>query len=145
VSTTTSLQPYSQDSTGQLEVERHDSTAKHLAWGGALIGAGLAVICPPAGIALLAAGGAAAGAGGIVGHFWHNIPKKAVAAMSELLEDGQSGLVVVAVNHKEVDITPLLVKAQKKIVIDTVSGDLVSAYQTALKEAAYEAKAKATA
>jgi hypothetical protein len=38
------------------------------------------------------------------------------------------------------------VKAQKKIVIDTVSGDLVSAYQTALKkEATYAAKAKATA
>jgi hypothetical protein len=36
---------------GELQVERHDSTAKHFAWGGALVGAALVVVAPPAGAA----------------------------------------------------------------------------------------------
>ena len=32
---------------GSVEVERHDSTAKHLAWGGALVGGALCVVAPP--------------------------------------------------------------------------------------------------
>src|SRR5215471_20745950 len=32
---------------GQLQVERHDTPTKHLAWGGAAIGAALLVVCPP--------------------------------------------------------------------------------------------------
>jgi hypothetical protein len=63
---------------GQLQVERHDTTTKHLAWGGLAIGAALTVVCPPAGIAALAAGGAAgAGIGAWIGHFWNTIPKDA--------------------------------------------------------------------
>jgi hypothetical protein len=121
---------------GQLEVERHDSTAKHLAWGGALLGAALVVVAPPVGIGMLAAGGTAAGAGGIVGHFHKNIPKATVAQMGDLLEAGQSGLVVAAVNKNGRDIEPLLANAEKKIVVDTVKGDLESAYGDALKKEA---------
>ena len=123
------------DAAGQLQVERHDSTAKHLAWGGALLGAALVVVAPPVGVGMLAAGGAVAGAGGIVGHFWHNIPKDTVQDMGTLLADGESGLVVVAVNRKGEDITPLLANAEKKIVVDTLKGDLESAYEEAVKEA----------
>jgi uncharacterized membrane protein len=123
------------DAQGKLQVERHDSTAKHLAWGGALLGAALTVVAPPVGVSMLAAGGTAAGAGGIVGHFWHNIPKDTVHDMGNLLEKGESGLLVVAVNRKGADITPLLTQAETKIVVDTVKGDLESAYEEALKEA----------
>jgi len=122
------------DAHGQLEVERHDSTAKHLAWGGALLGAAVAVVAPPVGIGMLAAGGA--GAGGIVGHFWHNIPKETVREMSDLLAAGESGLVVVAVDRSGVDITPLLANAEKKVVVDSVKGDLEKAYNDALKKEA---------
>jgi uncharacterized membrane protein len=120
------------DENGNLRVDRHDSSAKHLTWGGALLGAALTVVAPPVGVGMLAASGVAAGAGGIVGHFWHNIPKDTVKEMGDLLSDGQSGLVVVAVDRKGTDIEPMLAKAQKKIVIDTVKGDLESAYNDAL-------------
>jgi hypothetical protein len=61
---------------GQLEVERHDTTTKHLAWAGVAVGAALTVVFPPAGIAALAvAGGAGAGVGAWIGHFWNTIPK----------------------------------------------------------------------
>jgi uncharacterized membrane protein len=124
------------DARGELEVDRHDSTAKHLAWGGALLGAALTVVAPPVGVGMLAAGGTLAGAGGIVGHFHHNIPKDTVRQMGDLLDSGQSGIVVVAVNHKGNDIEPLLENAEKKIVIDTVKGDLESAYDDALRKEA---------
>jgi uncharacterized membrane protein len=124
------------DSHGQLEVDRHDSTAKHLAWGGALLGAALTIVAPPVGVGVLAASGATAGAGGIVGHFHHNIPKDTVRQMGDLLDAGESGLMVVAVNHKGSDIEPLLSNATKKIVVDTPAGDLESAYNEALKKEA---------
>jgi hypothetical protein len=37
------------DASGELPAERHDSTAKHLAWGGALPGAALVIMAPPVG------------------------------------------------------------------------------------------------
>jgi uncharacterized membrane protein len=124
------------DADGDLQVERHDSTAKHFAWGGALIGAALVIVAPPVGIAAVAAGGAAlAGAGGIVGHFWNNISKEKLGEISELLHSGDSGLLIVAVNHKGTDITPLLENAENKTVIETKAGDLDAAFEHGLEKA----------
>jgi uncharacterized membrane protein len=124
------------DANGELQLERHDSTAKHFAWSGALLGAALVVVAPPVGIAAVAAGGAGvAAAGGIVGHFWNNIPKEKIREVSDLLHAGQSGLLIVAVNHKGTDIAPLLDKAEKKTVIETTAGDLDAAFESGLQKA----------
>jgi hypothetical protein len=111
------------DAAGNVQVERHDSTTKHLAWGGAILGAALVVVAPPVGAAVLASG-AAAGAGAWVGHFHHNIPKKDVEAAANLLEAGHSGLIVVAVNRRGEDIEPLLRNADKTVVTNTTWGNL---------------------
>lgn len=122
------------DEQGQLQVDRHNSTAKHLAWGSAILTSALVVVAPPAGIAAVAAGGAAgASAGGLVGHFWHTIPKDKIREVSDLLESGESGLLIVAVNPKGTDITPLLGKAKRSTVVQTTAGDLDAAYADALK------------
>jgi uncharacterized membrane protein len=124
------------DASGELQVERHDSTAKHMAWGGALIGAALCIVAPPVGIAAVAAGaGALAGVGGIVGHFWNTISKEKLGEVSELLHSGEAALLIVAVNHKGTDISPLLENAEKKTVIETKAGDLDAAFDNALKKA----------
>lgn len=115
------------DPDGTLQVERHDSTAKHVAWGGALIGAALVVVAPPAGAAVLAGAAVGGGAGALVGHFWHNIPKDDVEALGELLQSGQSGLIVVAVNKESTDIEPLLGGAETTRVTQTTWGDLDAA------------------
>jgi uncharacterized membrane protein len=125
---------------GEVEVERHDSTAKHLAWGGALVGAALFVVAPPLAPAALGLGGGAsaaglAGAGGIAGHFWHNVPKATIREMTDTLEDGDSGLVIVAVNPLGSDITPMLAGADKVVVDATTKGDLEGAYDDAIKKA----------
>jgi hypothetical protein len=44
-----------EDASGQSWYS-NDTTTKHLAWGGLAIGAALAVVCPPAGIAAIAGG-----------------------------------------------------------------------------------------
>ena len=74
-------------------------------------------------------------AGGLAGHFWHNIPKATIREMSDLLEEGESALIVVAVNKKGSDIEPLFAGATKCIVDDTTKGDLEAAYNEAVAKA----------
>ena len=130
-----SLAVLTKDADGKLQEERHDSTAKHLAWGGIALGAALAVVAPPVGVGMLASAGAVGGTGAIVGHFHHNISKEKLQEVSDLLESGQSGVVVVAVNHKESDIKPLLSGSEKTVVIETRAGDIDAEFEKAVSEA----------
>ena len=124
------------DENGQLQVERHDSTTKHLAWTGVAVGAALCVICPPAGVGSLAAGaGAGAGIGAWVGHFWNQIPKEDIRELGDLLESGESGIFVVTVNPKETDITPLLMHPERHKVVQTKAGDWDAVADRAIKQA----------
>ena len=113
------------DSNGKLEIDRHDSTTKHLAWAGAA----LAVVTPGLGLAVGSGGGA------IVGHFHHNIPKDKVREAGTLLESGEAGLIIVAVNKKGTDITPLLRNAEKSSVTQTTAGNLEAEIDKELAEA----------
>jgi uncharacterized membrane protein len=114
----------SKGANGRLELERHDSSAKHRAWGGAMLGGVLTLVAPPVGAAAMAAGaGAGAGAGGLVSHFRHTLPKDDVREISNLLEVGESGLIVVAVNPQGTDIAPLLGGASRSKIIETKAGD----------------------
>lgn len=121
------------DAQGQLEVERHDSTTKHLAWTGAALGGALTVVCPPAGIAVAA--GAGAGIGAWIGHFWHTIPKADIRELGDLLDDGESAIFVVAVNRKQVDLAPLLLHPVKSKVVQTKAGDWEAVAERALGQA----------
>ena len=125
------------DPSGKLKMDRHDSTAKHLAWGGALLGGAMVVLAPPVGAAMLAGTGAEmAGAGAIIGHFWHNIPKDELRRMSDLLDSGEAALVVVAVDHTGADVGALLANATTKVVTDTTRADFDAAFAEALQETA---------
>ncbi|HEY1104930.1 MAG TPA: hypothetical protein VGE78_02170 [Agromyces sp.] len=132
------------DADGKLKIDRHDSSAKHLAWGGAIVGAALAVVVPPLGLATLgsaaASAGVLAGAGGIIGHFHRNIPKHVVDEMNDLLQAGEAGLVVVAVNPKGTDVEALLANAQKKVVAVT-DGNAKGTTDDALEKAFESAEA----
>ncbi|MDL9981121.1 hypothetical protein [Microbacterium candidum] len=129
------------DADGQLKIDRHDTSAHHLAWGGAVLGATLAVFVPVIGFTTLVgtatSAGVLAGAGGIIGHFHRNIPKATIEEMDKVLQSGAAGLVVVAVNPKGADIDALLAGAVKKVVTNEVANDK-DATVSAL-EAAFEA------
>jgi hypothetical protein len=76
----------------------------------------MAVVAPGVGLA--------AGAGAIVGHFHHNIPKEKVEEAGTLLESGEAGLIVVAVNKLGTNITPLLKNAEAASVAQTTADSL---------------------
>jgi uncharacterized membrane protein len=119
----TSVGLLTKDCDGRLHVERHNSTAKHLEWGGALLGAALVVLAPAAGIEILAAVGLS-GAGAIVGHFRQHADPEELAAIARVLEVGDSALVVVVVNRQGQELTPLLSHADGRASVDMPWGDL---------------------
>ena len=135
------------DAEGKLKISRHDTTAKHLAWGGAILGSLLAIIAPPLGLVVMTGsvvggiaagavvqGGVLAGAGGIIGHYWHNISKKDLRELGDALEVGAASLVVVAVEKKAADVEGAVVKADSKIVKKIENGDVEGAFNEALAE-----------
>jgi hypothetical protein len=119
----TSVAVLTKDCGGRLHVERHNSTAKHLEWGGALLGAALVVLAPAAGVEILAVVGWS-GAGAMVGHFRQHADPEDLAAIGTVLEVGASALVVVVVNRRGQVMTPLLSHAVGSASVDMPWGDL---------------------
>lgn len=127
------------DEDGKLKVHRHDTTAKHLAWGGAFVGGLIGALVPPLGLAWLAGaavdGAVLAGVGGAVGHFWENIPKSDLAEFGAALDQGQSALVVVAVDKELERIEAATERAVRRVAKKLEKGDLEGAYEAAAKAA----------
>jgi hypothetical protein len=111
------------DPAGALHVDRHNSTAKHLEWGGALLGSALVVLAPAAGVELLAGVGWS-GAGAMIGHFRQHTDPEELARISGLLHGAGAALVVVVVNRSAGDVTPRLTRAHERGSVDLTWGDL---------------------
>jgi len=96
---------------GCLGVERSRSTAKHLAWGGALLGGALFLVAPSAGVGFLSSAGLN-GAGVFIAHFHDHLRPEDVADSARLLEGGPYAVFVVLVDDEDVDATALLPRAR---------------------------------
>jgi hypothetical protein len=95
---------------GVLGIERYSSTAKHLLWGGALLGGPLLVVCRSAGEELLRAVGLS-GAGPVVAHLRRYLDPTAVAAAGRVLDAGDVGLVVATLDGGPPCLPPRLCHA----------------------------------
>jgi hypothetical protein len=111
------------DAEGTLVVERFRSTARHLAWGGALLGGALFLLLPSLGTAVLTEVGLS-GAGVIIDHLHRDLPQEELARAAGILADGDAGLVVVALNGTGERIGPLLSHADAALFLGTTSGSL---------------------
>ena len=124
---------------GRLTIDLHDNPAEHLPWGGALLGGPLTVIATPVGIrylvSMLTSTAGWAGVGVIADHVWHDIPRQQLRQMSDLLEAGQSALVVVAVERDGDAISALLTRATVKVITDSIWADLESECASAIDQA----------
>lgn len=124
---------------GKLKVHRHDTTAKHLVFGGAFVGGLIGALVPPLGLAWLAGaavdGAVLAGVGGAVGHFWEQIPRSELDELGAALEEGQSALVVVAVDKQLERIEAVTEHAARKVAKRLEKGDLEGAYEAAARAA----------
>ena len=96
-----------------------------------MLGAALLVVAPSVG--KVAAGGGLAGPGGIAAHLRYTIPKDTLEEVSQLLESGASSLLLVAIDRKGIEISPLLERAEKAVVVETKTGDLDAAFYGALR------------
>lgn len=119
----TSVAVLTKDREGNLQVERSNNTAKHLEWGGALLGAALFLLAPRAGIGVFATVGVS-GAGAMIAHFRQQASPEDLAELATVLDAGAAGLVVVELNRGGRDMTPLLENAERTTSVDMVWGDL---------------------
>ena len=119
----TTIAVLTRDSAGALHVERTNNTAKHLEWGGALLGAPLFVLAPETGTEVLASVGLS-GAGAIACHVRLNASPEELATAARVLQAGACSLVVMIVNRRGDAITPLLEHADETSSVGMVWGDL---------------------
>ena len=78
-----------------------------------MLRAALLVVAPTVSTAMVEAGrGGLAGAGGIAAHLLHTIPKEKLQEVSQLLGSGESGLLIVVIDRRGIEISPLLEAAR---------------------------------
>jgi hypothetical protein len=103
---------------GVLGIERYSSTAKHLLWGGALLGGPMLVVCRSAGEELLTAVGLS-GAGAVIGHLRRYLAPAVVAEAGQVLDHGDVGLVVATL-----DSGPPCLPARLRLADETFTAQL---------------------
>ena len=101
-------------------VKKHEQPTRQGAWGGlgiGLVGGALVALFPAVALggALLwgAAGGAALGA--LAGHVAGGLSRSDLKDLGELLDDGQSGLVLIAATDMEARVEKALTRANKRL------------------------------
>ena len=120
------------DSRGLLEVGQHGSAARDLALASAMLSAALLVVAPTVDATVAAAAGSLSGAEGIGAHLRHMIPNEELHEVSELLGSGECSLLIVEIDRRGTEISPLLEHAGKAAVVETKTGDLDAAFYGAL-------------
>jgi len=126
-------------SSGELEMNDCRSSGAGLAWGIALLGGALITVAAPIGVSYLASGLSSsaewAGAAAIVGRFWHHIPRDKLRSMSNLLEAGQAGVVVVAIAHDSAHVMACLSGATSTVASESIPLDLAADFARAAGQA----------
>ncbi|WP_394552779.1 hypothetical protein ACDF64_00190 [Agromyces sp. MMS24-JH15] len=125
---------------GKLSIAKRDAGKHHGTRKGLAIGlaSGLAVALFPAvaiGGALLVAGGSGAGIGAIAGHISRKTPSKDLEAISETLDAGSAGIVLVLDPADVAEVEQLLSRASrlttKELTVDDdeLDGEVDEAYE----------------
>jgi hypothetical protein len=121
------------DIRGVLRVGRHGSTARDLALGGSVLSAALLIVAPAVDATVVAAADVVLpGAKGIAAHLRHMVPDEELQEVSELLGAGACGLLIVAIDRRGTQISPLLEHAEEAAVVETKTGDLDAAFYAAI-------------
>ena len=99
-------------------VKKHEQPTRQGAWGGlgiGLVGGALVALFPAIGLGgALLAGGAGGGAlGALAGHVAGGMSRSDLKELGELLDEGQSGLIVVAASDMETHVERAITRATK--------------------------------
>ena len=124
---------------GARSIDRSNGTELEVPLAGALLGAALTVLAAPVGIALLprvvAAPAGWAVVTALVTHFWQYVPQNTLHMMSNLLEEGPAGAVMVTVDQSGENIRTLLPGASATIVTESTTTGLDVHLNRAIDEA----------
>ena len=101
----------SKDDEGKVHVNKHETSTRMGAWGGAGVGALVGILFPPSLIASAAVGAAV---GGFGGHLWKGMSRSDMKDLGELLDEGDAALVVIGDWRLEERIDELLRHADKR-------------------------------
>jgi uncharacterized membrane protein len=118
------------DASGTVHVNKDDVMKRHGTWGGAVAGAMVGILCPPAIIATAAVGGAA---GAISGHLWRGVSRSDVKELGELIDAGEAALLLIGGTTLEAAIDELQLKADNHVAkqLDVDTCDIDSAIKDA--------------
>ena len=121
------------DDGGYVHVNKDEMATRHGAWGGAAVGAVVGILFPPS-IIVGAAVGAAVG--GVGGHLWRGMSRADVKEFGDIIDDGQTALVIVGESKVEQAIDKAGLKAEKHVAkeLDVSAKDVDKAVQEAAKD-----------
>ena len=121
------------DASGKVHVNKEDVMKRQGTWGGAVAGAMVGILFPPAVIATAAIGGAA---GAIGGHLWRGISRADVKELGELVDSGEAALLLIGGNTLESAIDKLQLQADKHVAkaLDVSTRDIDAAISDAERE-----------
>lgn len=104
---------------GKVKIaEKHEQPTRQGAWGGlgiGLAGGALMALFPAVGLggALLAGGAGGSALGALAGHVAGGMSRSDLKELGELLDDGQSGLIVIAATDAEAHVERAITRAAK--------------------------------
>jgi uncharacterized membrane protein len=121
------------DEQGKVHLHEHELVAKRGGWGGAVVGALIGIVFPPA-IPGTALAGAAVGAA--IGHLWRGLSRSDVKELGDLIDQGEAALLVVGEGKLEEALDKAELKAEKHVAkeLDVLWKDVDKAVEQAAKE-----------
>lgn len=97
---------------GKVKIEKHGSQARTGGWKGAVAGGIVGLLFPPS---ILAGALAGAAAGSVAGKLWGGMSRNDLNALGEVLDDGETGLVIVGESTVDEFVEKALKRATKRI------------------------------
>jgi uncharacterized membrane protein len=121
------------DQSGKVHVNKDEMATRHLAWGGAAVGAVIGILFPPSIIGTAIVGAAV---GGVSGHLWRGMSRADVKELGDVIDEGQAALVIVGESKLEEALEKAELKAEKRVAkeLDVKAKDVDKAVQESARE-----------
>ncbi len=100
------------DEKGKVHVKQREMATRHGGWGGAVVGALVGILFPPAVIELAVAG---AVVGAVTGHLWRGMSRSDVKELGDIIDQGEAALIVAGQNELGIVLDKLALKAEKHV------------------------------
>jgi uncharacterized membrane protein len=100
------------DAEGKVHVHKHEKPTQHGAWGGIAVGALVGILFPPSVIGAAVVGGVV---GGVGGHLRKGMSRGDAKELGELLEAGETALIVIGESRVSEQLDRALSRAEKSL------------------------------